>query len=246
MLQMNCIIVDDEPLAQQLIEDFVKAVPFLNLVSKCSSAFEAFSSLRDHSIDLVFLDIHMPNVSGIDFINSIETRPMFIFTTAYSEHALEGFNLNALDYLLKPIPFDRFLKAVNKAFDLFSLRKARQAVPVALPENQLTEKYILVKTDYQTVKVNLDEILYVEGLKDYVKIYLTGGKLLVTLNSLKHMAEKFPNEHFVRVHKSFIISVSKITSITRNRIIINGKWIPVGESFKEDFNAALKKNHIEL
>ena len=122
---MNCIIVDDEPLAQQVIEEYVKTIPFLTLVAKCSSAFEAFDKLRTQKVDLIFLDIHMPNVSGIDFINALDNKPYFIFTTAFSEHALEGFNLNAVDYLLKPIPFERFLKAVNKVYELYVLRNGK-------------------------------------------------------------------------------------------------------------------------
>lgn len=244
---MNCIIVDDEPLAQQILEDYVKMIPFLNLKAKCSSAFQAFDALRINDIHLIFLDIHMPNVSGIDFINSIHNRPYFIFTTAYSEHAIEGFDLNAVDYLLKPIPFERFLKAVYKAYDIFLL-KNNKAVEIKTEVPQLTvpENFILVKSDYQTQRVDLNEITYIEGLKDYVKIFLTSGKSVVTLNSLKNMAEKLPPSMFVRVHKSYIVSLHRINSIVRNRIVIGEKWIPVGDNYKDIFTEAIRKHNFNL
>jgi two-component system, LytTR family, response regulator len=242
---MNCIIVDDEPLAQQVLEDYVETIPFLNLAGKCSSAFEAFDVLRKQTIDLIFLDIHMPNVSGIDFLHSLGTKPMFIFTTAYSEYALEGFNLDAVDYLVKPIPFDRFLKAVNKAYELHNLRHGKGESRIEKPEEK-SEQFIMVKSDYQTQKINLNDITYIEGLKDYVKIYLTTGKPVITLNSLRNMAEKLPAGNFVRVHKSYIVSISKIGSISRNRIIIGEKWIPIGDNFKDEFFTLLNKNNISL
>jgi DNA-binding LytR/AlgR family response regulator len=244
---MNCIIVDDEPLAQQVMEDYINMIPFLTLKGKCSSAFQAFDILRAEPIDLIFLDIHMPNVSGIDFINSLNHKPYFIFTTAYSEHALEGFNLNATDYLLKPIPFERFLKAVNKVYDIYIL-KSNKAEPKAevVAESKHPESFILVKSDYQTQRVDLQEITYIEGLKDYVKIYLTSGKAVTTLNSLKNMADKLPGNMFVRVHKSYIVSLNKINSIVRNRIVINEKWIPIGDNYKEQFNEAIQLNNFNL
>ena len=243
---MNCIIVDDEPLAQLVLEDYIKTIPFLTLAGKCSSAFQAFDILRTIKIDLIFLDILMPNVSGIDFINSLDQRPNFIFTTAYSEHALEGFNLNAIDYLLKPIPFERFLKAVNKAYDLYSLRTGKMEVSTESTYVKKNEGFILVKSDYQTQRVDLKDITYIEGLKDYVKIFLLSGKPVVTLNSLKNMAEKLPSEAFTRVHKSYIVSLNKINSIVRNRIIIGEKWIPIGESYKVQFYETIQKHDLKL
>jgi two-component system, LytTR family, response regulator len=248
---MNCIIVDDEPLAQQILEDYIKKIPYLVLKGKCSSAFQAFDILRLEKIELIFLDIHMPNVSGIDFINSLENKPFFIFTTAYSEHALEGFNLNAIDYLLKPIPFERFLKAVNKAYDIFTLKQNKSDVKPEQHENKQSESkqpesFILVKSDYQTQRIDLNEITYIEGLKDYIKIYLGTGKPITTLNSLKNMSEKLPPHMFIRVHKSFIVSLNKINSIVRNRIIIGEKWIPIGDNFKELFYEAIHKNNFNL
>lgn len=243
---MNCLIVDDEPLAQIVLEDYIKTIPFLTLVGKCSSAFQAFDMLRSSKVDLIFLDILMPNVSGIDFINSLDQRPSFIFTTAYSEHALEGFNLNAIDYLLKPIPFERFLKAVNKAYDLYSLRTAKNNPVIEPVSAHKYEGFILVKSDYQTQRIDLQDITYIEGLKDYVKIFLLSGKPVVTLNSLKNMAEKLPPEMFTRVHKSYIVSVNKINSIVRNRIIIGEKWIPIGENYKLLFYETIQKHDLKL
>lgn len=242
---MNCIIVDDEPLAQQVLEDYIITIPFLTLLAKCSSAFEAFDVLRREKIDLIFLDIHMPNVSGIDFLNSLEQKPILVFTTAYSEYALDAFNLNAIDYLVKPIPFDRFLKAANKAFDYYSLKTAKTVTKQEKTEEK-TDRFIFVKSDYHTQRVDLNEISYIEGLKDYVKIYLTSGKTVVTLNSLRNMAEKLPSDEFVRVHKSYIVSISKIGTISRNRIIMGEKYIPIGDNFKEEFYALLNKNNISM
>jgi DNA-binding LytR/AlgR family response regulator len=242
---MNCIIVDDEPLAQQVIEEYTKMLPFLKLVGKCSSAFEAYDVLRTEKVDLIFLDIHMPNVSGIDFISSLENKPYFIFTTAYSEHALEGFNLSAMDYLLKPIPFERFLKAVNKVYDIYTLRGGKRETKGDMVEARKPDEFIMVKSEYQTQRISLDDITHIEGLKDYVKIYLVSGKPVVTLNSLKNMAEKLP-EAFIRVHKSYIVSINKINSIVRNRIIIGEKWIPIGENFKDVFYEIIRKHGFNI
>ena len=243
---MNCIIVDDEPLAQQVIEDYAITIPYLSVIAKCSSAFEAFDVLRHKKVDLIFLDIQMPNVTGIDFLNSLEYKPMIIFTTAFSEYALDAFNLNALDYLVKPIPFDRFLKAVNKAFDYFSLRnKSQEPIKESLT-GPAPEKFILVKSEYHTQKIDLNDITFIEGLKDYIKIHLSNSKPVVTLNSLRNMAEKLPADQFVRVHKSFIVSLTRVDSISRNRIIIGETYIPIGDNFKDEFYAHLKDRNISI
>jgi DNA-binding LytR/AlgR family response regulator len=226
---MRCLIVDDEPLAQQVMEEFASRVPFLTLVAKCGSATEAAEILRNTSIDLIFLDIHMPRISGLDFISSLPSPPQFILVTAYSEYALQGFNVNATDYLMKPVPFDRFLKAVNKAYELFRLRdKATNQDPPA-------QRFILVKSGYQTIKIILDSILYIEGLKDYVKIYTEGKKPILSLLTMKGLAETLPADKFMRIHKSYIISSDRISSISRNRVMIGDKWIPVGENYRDVF-----------
>jgi two-component system LytT family response regulator len=227
---MKCLIVDDEPLAQQVMEEFAGRVPFLEVAGKCSSATEAIEILRNTTIDLIFLDIHMPRLSGLDLINSLHNPPQFILVTAYSEYALQGFNVNATDYLLKPVPFERFLKAVNKAHELYRLRNqpANSQVSPA-------QKYILVKSGYQTVKVMLDSILYIEGLKDYVKIYTEGKKAILTLLTMKGLAETLPEDKFLRIHKSYIASTDRITTISRNRVMIGERWIPVGENYRNEF-----------
>ena len=239
---MKCIIIEDEPLAQQIIEDHISHVPFLKLEKKCSSVFEALDLLQKVNIDLIFLDIHLPNVSGVEFISSLDKKPMFIFTTAYSEYAIEAFDLNAVDYLLKPISFKRFLKAANKAYQIYTL--SRKTKRDEMSENSDSEQdFIMVKADYKSVKIQLNQILFIEGLKDYVKIYIQDeDKPVITLNSLKKMTENLPPSHFLRVHKSFIVNTNKIKSVTKNRIIINDRWIPVGDNYKAEFqNSVINK-----
>lgn len=236
---MRCIIIDDEPLAQQIIEDYITNIPFLTLEKKCNSVFEALEVLQRTQIDLIFLDIHLPNVNGVEFISSLDTKPMFIFTTAYSEYALEAFDLNAVDYLLKPIPFKRFLRAANKAYQLYSSTTKIKKEEFA-ESTESEQDFIMVKSDYKSVKIQLSQVLYIEGLKDYVKIYIQNeDKPIITLNSLKKMADSLPSSHFLRVHKSFIINTNKIKSVTKNRIIIHDRWIPVGDNYKSDFQSSV-------
>lgn len=236
---MNCIIVDDEPLALDLLEDFISRIPFLNLVAICKNGFEAANAVRNKKIDLIFLDIQMPDISGIQLLQSLTIKPQVIFTTAYHDYAVEGFNLDATDYLLKPFSFERFLKSVNKAYDLFQLKSKNDNT--RLKDTSSNERnYIFVKEGSSTVKIILSEILYLESLKDYIKIY-TPQKTFITLMALKTMAEKLPQDKFIRVHRSYIIAFSKIDSIQRNRIIIGENWIPIGDQFKETFFNSLDK-----
>jgi len=231
---MKCLIVDDEPLAQQVMQEFAGRVPFLEVVAVCSSATEAADVLRSNTIDLIFLDIHMPRISGLEFISSYPNHPQFILVTAYSEYALQGFNVNATDYLMKPVPFDRFLKAVNKAYELFRLRSKTGATPDAQGQ-----RFILVKSGYQTIKIILDTILYIEGLKDYVKIYTDGKKPILSLLTMKGLVETLPQDKFMRIHKSYIISTDRISAISRNRVMISEKWIPVGENYRDSFRSKM-------
>lgn len=236
---IRCIVVDDEPLAIELLEDFIRKVPFLQLTHTCESALEALEILKKGNVDLMFLDIKMPDINGLDLLKSLKRPPVVIFTTAYSEYAVESYNLDAVDYLLKPIPFDRFLRAVNKA------REYIEEIHVEPQSETLTEKaekdYIFVKANYQILKINFRDILYLEGLKDYVKIYC-GSKPVITNQSMKYFEEKLPAKTFVRVHRSFIVSMDKIASITKNRIVIGDKYIPVSGSFKEAFFQLIDKN----
>jgi DNA-binding LytR/AlgR family response regulator len=227
---MKCLIVDDEPLAQQVMEEFAGRVPFLEVAGKCSSATEAIEVLRTKTIDLILLDIHMPRLSGLDFINSLQNPPQFILVTAYSEYALQGFNVNATDYLMKPVPFERFLKAVTKAYELYTLRVK------SVPDNKApSERFMLVKSGYQTVKILFDSILYIEGLKDYVKIFTEGKKPVLSLLTMKGLAETLPSDKFMRIHKSYIVAIDRISTLSRNRVMIGEKWIPVGENYRDAF-----------
>jgi DNA-binding LytR/AlgR family response regulator len=226
---MKCLIVDDEPLAQQVMEEFAGRVPFLEVAGKCSSATEAIEMLRTKTIDLILLDIHMPRLSGLDFITSLHNPPQFILVTAYSEYALQGFNVNATDYLMKPVPFERFLKAVTKAYELYTLRSKAQ------DKTSTSERFMLVKSGYQTVKILYDSILYIEGLKDYVKIFTEGKKPVLSLLTMKGLVETLPSDKFLRIHKSYIVAMDRISTISRNRVMIGEKWIPVGENYRDAF-----------
>lgn len=232
---MRCLIIDDEPLAIELLEDFVSKVPFLKFVASCSNGIEAISILKSDTIDLIFTDIEMPDFSGIEFIKSLDVKPLFIFTTAYSHYAIEGFNLNAVDYLVKPIPFHRFLTAVNRAQEIFALKNTSAKTPIQSSFQTEQSSFIFVKSDYENIKINIEDIKYIEGLKDYIKIYATSHKPILTLSSFKKIEEKLPTNIFVRVHRSYIVSLKYIHSVQRNRIIIDQVRIPIGNNYKNDF-----------
>jgi DNA-binding LytR/AlgR family response regulator len=222
---IRCLAIDDEPLALDVIEKYISRLPELQLAGKCTSAKEAFDFLHKQEVDLLFLDIQMPEVSGIQFLKSLKNSSMVIFTTAYERYALESYDLDVVDYLLKPIPFERFLKAVHKAIEIFDLQKLR-----ALPEQPLN--FIFVRSDYQMVKINLDEVLYIEGLKDYVKIFC-GPKPVFSHHNLKAIEGKLPSTHFVRVHKSYIVSIKKIESVQKSALRVGGQEIPIGDMYRE-------------
>lgn len=229
---MKCLIIDDEPLAVELLEDFVSKVPALKLIATCSNAIEASTILQINKVDLIFLDIEMPDFSGIEFIKTLDVKPLFIFTTAYSHYAVEGFNLNAVDYLVKPIPFHRFLKAVNRAQDLFLLKNKETKRVV---QTQDSSNFIFVKSEYENIKLNFDDIKYFEGLKDYIKIFSTSHKPILTLSNFKKIEEKLPSDAFIRVHRSYIVSLKYINSVQRNRILIDNIRIPIGQNYKDEF-----------
>ena len=224
---MNCLIVDDELPARELLEDNINQVPYLNLVGQARNASEALGILNEHHIDLIFLDIQMPGITGLDLLGSLQHPPMVIMVTAYEEHALEGFELNVIDYLVKPVPFPRFLKAVQKANQLFQLQKTAGQVTPPAPE------HVFVNANYSLVKVMLDEITFIEGLKDYVKIYLASGKEIVTRLSLKSVEEKLSPAKFMRIHKSYIIALDKIDSIQKTQLTIRKKEIPIGDGYRQ-------------
>jgi len=229
---MNCIIVDDEPLARDIIESFVEKVPYLKLICSCANAFEASAAIQENNIDLLFLDIQMPDINGLKFLETLEYQPYVIFTTAYSEYAIEGYEKNAVDYLLKPIAPERFLKAVNKAKDLFDMKNSQAF--------DAERDFMFIKVEYQTIKVRFEDIIYIEGLKDYVKIYTKKGMMMTLLN-VKGILEKLPQKDFVRIHKSYVVSIPNIEKIERSRIVYGEKRIPIGDAYKELFLARI--NH---
>lgn len=241
---LRCLLVDDEPLALRLLASFVARVPGLVLVGTCRSALEARETLRREPVDVIFLDIQMPDLTGVEFVRSLRPEALVIFTTAYESFAVEGFALNALDYLLKPIAFDRFLQAVQRAQDRLTTRTESSAAAAAPAIAAAPEDYIFVKADYHSQRVSLREIRYLEGLKDYVKIFTAAPRPLLTLNSLKAFEERLPATDFVRVHRSYIIALAHIDSIRKNRIYLGEAVIPIGDAFVESFNRAIEKRNM--
>lgn len=247
-MTIRCLAVDDEPLALDIIESYIGKLPFLKLVKTCSSATEAMQVLQEEQVDLIFLDIEMPELTGIQFLNILKHQPLVIFTTAYPDYALEGFNQDAVDYLLKPIPFDRFLKAVTKAQERLQRDngKNHQSVPAtpapAAPAHE--QDFMFVKADYKTIRVDFKDILWIEGLKDYI-IIQTKEQKIITLLSMNKMMEKLSDAKFLRVHRSFIVSLQKIDSIEKSRIRIGNKEIPIGEVYKEQFLKWVEENNIQ-
>ncbi len=240
---MKCIAIDDEPLALNVIKDFCAKISFLELEGTFTNAMDASKMLYKSEIDLIFLDIQMPNITGIEFCKSLPhfQSPLIIFTTAYTNYAIEGFELNAVDYLIKPIPFERFFKAANKAYELFGLRKGNSNIQASPIQNEPSSPdYIMIKSEYTTIKIRFDDILYIEGLKDYVKIF-TGDKRHLTKSTMKNIENKLPVEKFMRVHKSYIVSLDKIEKIENNRILFGDNRIPIGDQFKKDFHLLINK-----
>lgn len=234
-MKINCIAVDDEPLALDVIAHHAGKIPFLNLKAKVNNAFEALELLHKEKFDLVFLDIQMPELTGFELWRSLQNKPLVIFTTAYPNYALESYELDAVDYLVKPIPFERFLKAVNKAKQRLT---SIQEIPETTTVNANSQDFIFVKTEYKTVKIFLDDILYVESVKDYVSFQLKSEKIL-SLLSMKTLEDSLPKELFIRVHRSFIIAFNKIEEIERNNIVINKKLIPIGDNYRESFKVII-------
>lgn len=235
---MNCIVIDDEPTALDLLKDFIGKIPFLTLEKTFANPIEALAYIQENKVDLVFVEVELPDLSGVEFVKCLQSKPMVVFTAANDKYALAGYDLEVTDYLLKPIVFDRFLRAVNKAYGLNKLFKKFIDRTGLVPEKETQSEFIMVKTGYNTININLNDILYVEGLKDYIKIHLT-GKTILTLNSLKKLQEMLPESRFVRVHRSFIVSLPKIDSIQRNRIVIGKTFVPVGENYKNAFKEAI-------
>lgn len=229
---IRCLVVDDEPLALDIIEDYIAKVPFLELVKSTTSAIEGLSLVQNDGIDLVFLDVQMPELTGLQFLKIMNGKCDVILTTAYSQYALEGYELDVIDYLLKPIAFDRFYKAAQKV-----LQQRQNSSPITLPApiiHPQAHNFIFVKTEHKIQKIYLDDILYIEGLKDYISIF-SKTERIITLQNMKKMEEALPAGRFIRVHKSYIVALDKIDSIERSRIQIADKIIPVGDTYREGF-----------
>lgn len=247
---MNCIAVDDEPLALDLLADNISKVPYLTLVKKCRNAFEALDALEKEDIHLVFLDIQMPGLSGLQFLNALQNKkPMVVMVTAYEQYALEGFNLNVTDYLMKPVSFERFYQACQKAKELFDLKNydnfAQNTEGVlnsdAFGNGRSDTDFFFVNADYSLVKIMTDDILYIEGMKDYIKIHLSSQpKPVITRMSFKMIEEKLPAEGFFRVHKSFMVNTIKIKSIRNGVIFIEKHTVPLSENMREELMKVLK------
>lgn len=222
---MKCIAVDDEPLALQLMQDYISKVPYLQLVLTCGDAFEANQVLQEQEIDLAFIDIQMPGLTGLQFIKSLSHKPMFILVTAYEKFALESYDLNVVDYLLKPVELSRFIQACNKANELHQLKHKQSGAG---------NEYFFLNVDYSMVKVMFADIIWVEGLRDYLKIHLVPpAKPLVARISMKAIEEELPSSKFLRIHKSFIVSVDYITSVKKSSVFAGNMELPVGETYKE-------------
>ncbi len=241
---LNVIIVDDEPLALDILETYINQVPQLNLVKRCSNAFEANDALQQNKIDLMFLDIQMPQMTGTDFLKTLKNPPLVVFTTAYPNFALEGYELDALDYLLKPISMDRFMKAVNKAIEHHGMQHA--AVPAA-NDGTTGPDYFFVKADKKLVRVKFSDILYIEGLKDYVIIRLEAGRV-ISLQTMKSLEEKLPARDFVRVHRSYIVGMDKIHAIVGNMVEVfekgAPKHLPIGKNYRDALLELIENNKL--
>jgi two-component system LytT family response regulator len=237
---IRCLVVDDEPLALDILEDYISKVPFLTLVKTTTSAIEGLSLVQSDAIDLVFLDVQMPELTGIQFLKIINGKCDVILTTAYSQYALDGYELDVVDYLLKPIAFDRFYKAAQKVLQNSGGNLSAPSEPSA---SQGAHDFIFVKTEHKIQKIYLDDILYIEGLKDYISIF-TKSERIITLQNMKKMEESLPAKSFIRVHKSYIVAVGKIESIERSRIQIGEKIIPIGDTYREYFFKQIEDKNI--
>lgn len=231
---IRCLVVDDEPLALHILEDYISKMPFLQLVKVTTNPIEALQLVQGGDIDLVFLDVQMPELTGIQFLRIANGKSKVILTTAYPQYALEGYELDVIDYLLKPIAFDRFFKSVQKAQTIIQPSAKPEIKAETAPQNDFLSDFIFVKTEHKIQKVYLNDILFIEGLKDYISIF-TPAERIITLQNMKKMEDALPEKHFIRVHKSYIVSINKIDSIERSRIFIGDKIIPVGDTYREDF-----------
>lgn len=238
---LNCVLIDDEPLAREVLEGYLNRLDFVESVRQFGNAREALLYLEQHEADVLFLDIEMPGMNGIDFLKSLSQPPITVFTTAYRDYAFDGFELGVIDFLLKPIAYSRFLQALEKVRDFLALKDQNARLDDGpaepLPESRPTQS-IFVKSGVQRIKLNIDDVTYIQGLKDYAIIHTTTGKIVVK-GFIKAMHDIFPESQFMRVHKSFIVAIARISRMERNRLILNGNQIPIGRSYKESVEKAL-------
>lgn len=236
---IKCIAIDDEPHALRQLAEYIEAVPYLSLEGSFESAFDACNFLHDNSIDLIFVDINMPDINGIDFVKSLSKNVKIVFITAHSEFAYEGFQLDAADYLLKPISFTDFLKSANKVNERYFQQNS------SLPEIHQNRDYLFIKSEYRVIRINFKDIKYIESKREYVKIFLDGSEPITTLMSIKKLEETLPGNMFMRVHRSFIVNLDKITVVERNRIIFDNKvYIPISENYGEKFQEYMEKGFV--
>ena len=236
---VRCIAIDDEPLALRQIKSYIERTETLELIATCRNAYEAQQVLQQQSVDLIFVDINMPDMNGLDFVRSLTTTHYIVFTTAHAEFALEGFKLNAIDYLLKPFSYEEFMKAAQKVASLVDLVERCHAAESAIAQNEAEEadkEFISVKADYKTQLVKIADIVYLESAGEYVRLHIEGSSTITTLFRLKNMETTLPQDTFLRVHRSYIVNIKRIASYTKGRIFLdNGEYIPLGENYKERF-----------
>lgn len=242
-MKIRCIAVDDEHPALLKIENFISKVPFLELISTFDNAIDALNYLKSNTVDLIFLDIEMEEFTGIQLLKILKNKPKVILTTAYDQYAVQAFDLEVSDYLLKPISFERFMKSVEKIYDQLSDQKTIQIEESNPEEIKYKEDYIFVKTEYSMKRVDFSDILYIEGLKEYLSIF-TSKERIITLQNFKTVEDILPKNNFVRVHRSYIVSIKKIDSVDKNRIKIEDKLIPIGDSYKKEFFTILEKRKL--
>ncbi len=225
-MTLNCVIIDDEPLAAELLESYAQKIPFLSILGVYNSASDAIRTIRENIIHLLFLDIQMPEISGLEFARIIDKDTRIVFTTAFSQYAIDGYKVNALDYLLKPISFEKFLETSNKALDWFESQTKQKSM--------VQDRYVFLKSEYKLQKINFDDILYVEGLKDYVKIYLKDTtKNVMSLMNMKKIEEYLPKPEFMRIHRSYIVHMKEVEMIDRFRMVIGNQYLPISDSYKD-------------
>lgn len=236
---ITCIAIDDEPLALRQMQAYIEKTSSLQLLDTFESGIDAIHYLQNNQVDLMFVDINMPDLSGMDFVKSLDDRPEVIFTTAYSEYAIEGFKVDALDYLLKPISYAEFIKASNKAVSFLHLKKG------SADSAKVGENFLMIRSEYKIIRINFEEIRYVEGMREYLRFHVAGKKKHMSLMSMKKLEDKLPKDEFMRVHRSYIVRLDKITTVERNRIIFDDNiYIPVSKQYQEGFQEYLKRNSI--